>query len=326
MPSLLAVDDLKVQFPLRHGLVRAVDGVSLSVDAGEVLGLVGESGSGKSVTGFAILGLVDPPGHIVAGSIRFRGEELTGRPEAELRRLRGRDIAMVFQDPLMTLNPVLRIDTQMVEAITAHERVSARAARARARDALVAVGIASPDERLAAYPHQLSGGMRQRVAIAIALLHRPALVIADEPTTALDVTIQSQIVAQMQALCAEAGTALIWITHDLALISGFADRVAVMYAGRIVEQGPVDAVLAAPFHPYTHGLIGSLPGGGSPGAPLDQIPGLPPSPVNLPPGCAFAPRCPRADAACTAAPDNTTHPGGRAVRCWHPHAALEPVG
>jgi peptide/nickel transport system ATP-binding protein len=239
--------------------------------------------------------------------------------------MRGRDIAMVFQDPLMTLNPVLRIDTQMVEAITAHERVSARAARARARSALLAVGIASPDERLAAYPHQFSGGMRQRVAIAIALLHRPALVIADEPTTALDVTIQSQIVAQMQALCAEAGTALIWITHDLALISGFADRVAVMYAGRIVEQGPVGAVLAAPLHPYTRGLIGSLPGGGPPGATLDQIPGLPPSPMNLPPGCAFAPRCPRADAACTTAPEAVSHPGGREARCWHPHVALETV-
>jgi peptide/nickel transport system ATP-binding protein len=289
-----------------------------------VLGLVGESGSGKSVTGFAILGLTDPPGRIVAGSIRFRGEELIGRPEPELRRLRGRDIAMVFQDPLMTLNPVLRIDTQMTEAITAHERVSARAARARARAALLAVGIASPDERLMAYPHQLSGGMRQRVAIAIALLHRPALVIADEPTTALDVTIQSQIVAQMQALCAEAGTALIWITHDLALISGFADRVAVMYAGRIVEQGPVDAVLAAPLHPYTRGLIGSLPGG-TPGATLDQIPGLPPSPMSLPPGCAFAPRCPRADAACATAPAAVSHPGGRETRCWHPHAALETV-
>jgi peptide/nickel transport system ATP-binding protein len=325
MASLLAIDDLKVQFPLRDGVVRAVDGVSLGVDAGEVLGLVGESGSGKSVTGFAILGLTDPPGRIAAGSIRFRGEELVGRSEAELRRMRGRDIAMVFQDPLMTLNPVLRIDTQMVEAITAHERVSARAARARARAALLAVGIASPDERLAAYPHQLSGGMRQRVAIAIALLHRPALVIADEPTTALDVTIQSQIVSQMQALCAEAGTALVWITHDLALISGFADRVAVMYAGRIVEQGPVDAVLAAPLHPYTRGLIGSLPGGRTPGATLDQIPGLPPSPMNLPPGCAFAPRCPRADAACTTAPESVSHPGGRDVRCWHAHVALEPV-
>jgi len=325
MPSLLAIDGLKVQFPLRDGIVRAVDGVSLAVDAGEVLGLVGESGSGKSVTGFAVLGLVDPPGRISAGTIRFRGADLIGRPEAELRRMRGRDIAMVFQDPLMTLNPVLRIDTQMVEAITAHERVSARGARARARDALLAVGIASPDERLAAYPHQLSGGMRQRVAIAIALLHRPALVIADEPTTALDVTIQSQIVAQMEALCADAGTALIWITHDLALISGFADRVAVMYAGRIVEQGPVGAVLSAPLHPYTRGLIGSLLGGGAPGAPLAQIPGLPPSPMNLPPGCAFAPRCPRADATCATAPDNTAHLGGRMVRCWHPHAALETV-
>jgi peptide/nickel transport system ATP-binding protein len=326
MAPLLEVDGLKVQFPLRDGVVRAVDGVSLCVDAGEVLGLVGESGSGKSVTGFAILGLVDPPGRIAAGSIRFRGDELLGRPEAALRRLRGRDVAMVFQDPMMTLNPVLRIDTQMIEAITAHERVSPRAARARARDALVAVGIASPDERLLAYPHQLSGGMRQRVAIAIALLHRPALVIADEPTTALDVTIQSQIVAQMQALCAESGTALIWITHDLALISGFADRVAVMYAGRIVEQGPVAAVLASPLHPYTRGLIGSLLGGGAPGAPLAQIPGLPPSPMSLPPGCAFAPRCPRADAACAAAaPDVASHPGGRTVRCWHPHGALESV-
>jgi peptide/nickel transport system ATP-binding protein len=325
MPSLLEIDGLKVQFPLRDGVVRAVDGVSLGVDAGEVLGLVGESGSGKSVTGFAILGLVDPPGRIVAGAIRFRGDDLVGRPEAELRRMRGRDIAMVFQDPLMTLNPVLRIDTQMTEAITAHERVSARAARARARDALAAVGIASPDERLLAYPHQLSGGLRQRVAIAIALLHRPALVIADEPTTALDVTIQSQIVAQMQALCAESGTALIWITHDLALISGFADRVAVMYAGRIVEQGPVGAVLTASLHPYTHGLIGSLLGGGAPGAALAQIPGLPPSPMNLPPGCAFAPRCPRADGTCATAPEAVRHPGGREARCWHPHGALEPV-
>ena len=325
MAPLLEIDGLKVQFSLRDGLVRAVDGVSLAVDAGEVLGLVGESGSGKSVTGFAILGLVDPPGRIAAGAIRFRGEELVGRSEAELRGMRGRDIAMVFQDPMMTLNPVLRIDTQVVEAITAHERVSARGARARARDALVAVGIASPDERLSAYPHQLSGGMRQRVAIAIALLHRPALVIADEPTTALDVTIQSQIVAQMQALCAESGTALIWITHDLALISGFADRVAVMYAGRIVEQGPVGDVLGAPLHPYTRGLIGSLLGGGAPGAPLAQIPGLPPSPINLPPGCAFAPRCPRADGTCATAPDDTAHPGGRTVRCWHPHAALETV-
>src|SRR5205807_2548766 len=219
------------------------------------------SGSGKTVTGFSILGLVDPPGRIVAGSIRFLGEELVGASEERLRQLRGAKIAMIFQDPMMTLNPVLRIDTQMIEAITAHERVSQRAARARARAraALVAVSIASPDERLAAYPHQFSGGMRQRVAIAIALLHRPALLIADEPTTALDVTIQSQILAEVQALCGETGTALIWITHDLAVVAGLADRVAVMYACRTVEEGPVDAVLASPLHPYTRGLIGSLP-------------------------------------------------------------------
>ncbi len=325
MSAVLAVEDLRVEFPLRHGVVKAVDGVSFTVGRGEVLGLVGESGSGKTVTGFAILGLVDPPGRIVAGSVRLGGDELVGQGEAALRRRRGRDIAMVFQDPMTTLNPVLRVGTQMAEAIAAHERVSPRAARARARDALAAVGIAAPEERLAAYPHQLSGGMRQRVAIAIALLHQPAVVIADEPTTALDVTIQSQIVALMQTLCAEAGTALIWITHDLALISGFADRVAVMYAGRIVEQGPVDAVLAAPLHPYTRGLIGSLPETGRRGVPLDQIPGLPRSPLRLPPGCAFAPRCPRADPTCDVAPDVALHPGTRAVRCWHPHAVLETV-
>jgi len=219
----------------------------------------------------------------------------------------------------MTLNPVLRVDTQMVEAITAHEPVSKRAARARAAEALAAVGIADAAARLAAYPHQFSGGMRQRVAIAIALLHRPELVIADEPTTALDVTIQSQILALMQRLCAETGTALIWITHDLAVVAGLADRVAVMYAGRIVEEGPVDAVLASPLHPYTRGLIGSLPGRQPRGAPLVQIPGMPPSPVHLPPGCAFAPRCARADGACVAEPAMTAHASGRAARCWHPH-------
>ena len=323
--ATLEVRNLRTHFFTRAGVVKAVDDVSFAIARGRVLGLVGESGSGKTVTGFSITGLVDPPGRIVDGSILYQGQDLATLSEREMRNLRGNRIAMIFQDPMMTLNPVLRIDTQMIEAITAHERVSARAARARARAALAAVGIASPDQRLSAYPHQLSGGMRQRVAIAIALLHRPALVIADEPTTALDVTIQSQIVAEMQALCAEAGTALIWITHDLALISGFADRVAVMYAGRIVEQGPIDAVLAAPLHPYTRGLIGSLPGGGRPGVPLDQIPGLPPSPMHLPPGCAFAPRCPRADAACTVAPGLTRHPHGRTVRCWHPHAVLETV-
>jgi peptide/nickel transport system ATP-binding protein len=321
--SVLAVENLQTHFFTRAGVVKAVDGVSFSIARGEVLGLVGESGSGKTVTGWSILGLIDPPGRIVGGSIRLDGEELVGAPAERLRAHRGRDVAMIFQDPMMTLNPVLRIDTQMIEAITAHEAVAHDAARARARAALDAVGIASADERLRAYPHQLSGGMRQRVAIAIALLHKPQLLIADEPTTALDVTIQAQILAEVQSLCAESGTALIWITHDLAVVAGLADRVAVMYAGRIVEKGPVDAVFAQPLHPYTRGLIGSIPRRGRHGALLTQIPGMPPSPAKLPPGCAFAPRCPRADAACTEAPAMTDHGGGRAARCWHPHVDAE---
>jgi len=322
-PPVLAVSGLKTHFFLREGIVKAVDGVSLTVGRGEVLGLVGESGSGKTVTGWSIIGLLDPPGRIVEGSIRLAGEELVGCPEEKLRHYRGRKIAMIFQDPMMTLNPVLRIDTQMIEAVTAHERVSQRAARARARTALAAVGIAAPDERLKAYPHQLSGGLRQRVAIAIALLHRPLLLVADEPTTALDVTIQSQILAEVQALCGQSGTALIWITHDLAVVSGLADRIAVMYAGRIVEEGPVDAVLARPLHPYTRGLIGSAPTRHQRGAALVQIPGTPPSPAHLPPGCAFAPRCVRADTACETAPAMVAYPPDRATRCWHPHAESE---
>ena len=322
-PAVLAVENLKVHFFTRHAVIKAVDGVSFSVARGEVLGLVGESGSGKTVTGWSILGLLDPPGRIVAGSVRLDGAELVGASDETLRAHRGRDIAMIFQDPMMTLNPVLRIDTQMIEAITAHEKVSQTAARARALAALEAVGIAAARDRLAAYPHQLSGGMRQRVAIAIALLHRPQVLIADEPTTALDVTIQSQILAEVQALCAQSGTALIWITHDLAVVAGLADRIAVMYAGRIVEQGPVDAVFARPLHPYTRGLIGSIPSRGNHGATLTQIPGMPPSPAHRPAGCAFAPRCPRADAACAAEPDMAEHGEGRTARCWHPHLATE---
>jgi len=317
MTATLVVENLQTHFRTRAGVARAVDGVSFSLQRGEILGLVGESGSGKSVTGFSIIGLIDPPGAIVGGRILFQGEDLASKDEEALRRLRGRRIAMIFQDPMMTLNPVLRVDTQMVEAIRAHEQVSIAAAAARAREALVAVGIPAPDERLKAYPHQLSGGMRQRVAIAIALLHKPDLIIADEPTTALDVTIQAQILELVQRLCRESGTALIWISHDLAVVAALAQRVCVMYAGRIIESGLVDEVIDHPQHPYTRGLIGSLPGQNRRGQPLLQIPGMTPSLLNLPEGCAFRPRCDRASDACCVAPDETRH-GARVLRCHHP--------
>jgi peptide/nickel transport system ATP-binding protein len=318
-PVTLQVDGLRTYFLTKVGAVKAVDDVSFQVDRGEVLGLVGESGSGKSVTGFSVLGLVDPPGRIVGGRILFRGDDLVALPEEKWRDLRGSKIAMIFQDPMMTLNPVLRIDTQMIEAVLAHEKVGREVARQRARDALGQVGIASPDERLRAYPHQFSGGMRQRVAIATALLNRPDLIIADEPTTALDVTIQAQILYEVQKLCRETGTALIWITHDLSVVAGLADRVCVMYAGRIVEEGGIDAVLDTPLHPYTKGLIGSVPSRNRRGVPLSQIPGMTPSLLNLPLGCAFRERCPRADDACHTSPDMTVPIADRQVRCFHPH-------
>ncbi|MCA1371152.1 ABC transporter ATP-binding protein [Bradyrhizobium sp. BRP14] len=311
--ALLEVRDLQTHF----GPVKAVDGVSFSVGRGEVLGLVGESGSGKSVTGFSVIGLVDAPGTIVGGQIIFDGRDITRASRDEMRSLRGRRIAMIFQDPMMTLNPVLRIDTQLIEAVQAHEDVSRAEARARARDALGMVGIPSPDERLQAYPHQFSGGMRQRVVIAMALLHRPNFIIADEPTTALDVTIQAQIIAEMQKLVAQNHTSLIWITHDLAVVSRLADRIAVMYAGRIVETGPVSDVLARPLHPYTAGLIDSVPSRNRRGERLRQIPGMAPNVARLPAGCAFAPRCARADARCGEAVPLFTA-GMREHRCLHP--------
>jgi peptide/nickel transport system ATP-binding protein len=317
-PVTLQVENLRTHFLTKVGVVKAVDDVSFAVDRGEVLGLVGESGSGKSVTGFSVLGLVDPPGQIVGGRILFRGEDLVALPEARWRAIRGSKIAMIFQDPMMTLNPVLRIDTQMIEAVLAHDTVDRQTARRRARDALGQVGIPSPDERLRAYPHQLSGGMRQRVTIAIALLNRPELIIADEPTTALDVTIQAQILYEAQKLCREAGTALIWITHDLSVVAGLADRVCVMYAGRIVEQGDIDAVLDHPVHPYTRGLIGSVPSRNRRGQPLRQIVGMTPSLLNLPAGCAFRERCPQAAEVCLAEPDITAPVPDRLVRCFRP--------
>ena len=321
---VLSVEGLKTHFFTKAGVVKSVDDVSFEIGRGEVLGIVGESGSGKSVTGFSIMGLVDPPGRVVAGSIRFGGRDLVGLPEAEMRALRGRRIAMIFQDPMMTLNPVLRIDTQMIEAITAHEQVEADSARQRARDALGMVGIPSPEERLKAYPHQFSGGMRQRVAIAIALLHHPELIIADEPTTALDVTIQAQILYEVQRLVREQDTAMIWITHDLSVVAGLADRVCVMYAGRIVESGSVGDVIDRSMHPYTHGLIGSVPSRNPRGRPLAQIPGMAPTPSDLPAGCAFRPRCPRAGEACLAEPPNVEPAPGRTLRCFNP-VELEPA-
>ncbi|MFD2236904.1 ABC transporter ATP-binding protein [Aureimonas populi] len=323
MTALLQVTDLKTHFFTRDGVAKAVDGVSLRLDKGEILGLVGESGSGKSVTGFSLLGLVDPPGRVVSGEIAFAGIDLVKGGEKAMRGLRGKRIAMIFQDPMMTLNPVLRVDTQMIETVQAHEKVSRATARERARQALVQVGISAPDERLESYPHQFSGGMRQRVAIAIALLHKPDLIIADEPTTALDVTIQAQILAEVQKLCAETGTALIWITHDLAVVSGLADRLAVMYAGRIVEEGPTAEIIANPIHPYTRGLIASVPHGKPHGSMLEQIKGMTPSLLNLPRGCTFAPRCPRADAACAQEPALEEKAPGRLARCVHPHGPAQ---
>ncbi|WP_377840298.1 ABC transporter ATP-binding protein [Bosea sp. UC22_33] len=316
MAPVLSVENLETQFASSAGLVRAVDGVSFSVDRGEILGLVGESGSGKSITGFSILGLIEPPGRVAGGRILFQGEDLVGLPTERLRRLRGKKIAMIFQDPMMTLNPVLSIETQMVEAVLAHDAVSREEARKRSRDALGLVGIPSPEERLKAYPHQFSGGMRQRVAIAIALLHRPDLIIADEPTTALDVTIQGQILFEVRRLASEFGMALIWISHDLGVVASLADRIAVMYAGRIVETGATDDVLDRPAHPYTRGLMEALPANAARGERLHPIPGLSPSPLARPAGCAFRTRCFAASEICREEP--VLQGASHSFRCHHP--------
>jgi peptide/nickel transport system ATP-binding protein len=315
---ILSVNGLTTVFETRIGTLTAVNDVSFTVGPGEVLGLVGESGSGKTITGFSILGLIDRPGAIRAGEIWLKGTDLRKLAPDALRRLRGDRIAMIFQDPMMTLNPVLRIDTQLIETILAHRDVSRGRAREMAEAALAQVGIPSPAERLRAYPHELSGGMRQRVVIAAALMLEPDLIVADEPTTALDVTIQSQILFEMQKLMAARQTALIWITHDLTVVAGLAHRVAVMYAGRIVETGPVDDVLDQPAHPYTHGLIHSIPSATARGQRLAPIRGMTPSLIHLPEGCAFAPRCGRADAACGTAPAATDIAPGRWLRCHHP--------
>ncbi|HEX4944905.1 MAG TPA: ABC transporter ATP-binding protein [Usitatibacteraceae bacterium] len=320
---LLQVRGLRTVFHLADGAWAAVDGVDLEVDRGQVLGLVGESGSGKTVTGFSIVGLVDPPGEVIAGEVIFAGEDLRHAPEARLRELRGDRIAMIFQDPMMTLNPVLTIGEQMAEAVLEHGGTDEAAALSLAGEALTRVGIASAGSRLKQYPHEFSGGMRQRVAIATALLNKPDLIIADEPTTALDVTIQGQILFEMQKLARETGAALVWITHDLAVVAELADRIAVMYAGRIVEAGTLAEVLDNPRHPYTRGLLDSVPDVGVRGQRLAQIDGMAPRLDTRPAGCAFAPRCPRASARCREVDPPETAEAGRRYRCHHPLAQGE---
>lgn len=320
-PPLLEVQDLRVEFPTRRGTLRALDGVTLSINRGEILGVVGESGAGKSLTGAAIIGLLERPGRIAAGHIRFDGQRIDTLSQSAMRPIRGKQIGAIFQDPLTTLNPLYTVGRQLTETMQAHLPLSDREARTRAVRWLEDVGIPAAAQRLDAYPHQFSGGMRQRVVIALALCAEPRLVIADEPTTALDVTIQAQILSEMQSLCARFGTALVWITHDLSVIAGLADHIAVMYAGRIVEKGTVDQVLDAPMHPYTDGLIGSVPSRTPRGERLRGIPGLTPSVLNLPAGCAFRTRCARRTEVCDTDPPEIEVAQGHAHRCFHPISA-----
>jgi len=298
MSHLLEVKDLEVKFALRQGELTAINGISFSLDKGERLGIVGESGAGKSVTGFAIINLLSKPGYISAGKVLFEEKELNQLPEEEMRRIRGNRIGMIFQDPMMTLNPVLTIRTQMVETVLAHQKVSNAEALDIALEKLRKVHIPSPQKRLNQYPHEFSGGMRQRIVVAIALLTNPALIIADEPTTALDVTIQAEIMDLLQELCQSDNMGLILITHDLAVVSQVTERIAVMYAGKIVELGSTQAVIDNPAHPYTKGLIKALPGSLQPGSRLNQIPGMMPTLTDIPPGCAFHPRCSISGAVC----------------------------
>lgn len=325
MAPVLSVRGLTTVFGHGAQELRALDGVDLTVNAGEIVALVGESGSGKSLTGFSINGLLPAAARVTGGSMKLGDTDLRRLTQGEMRHVRGRQVGMIFQDPMMTLNPVLRVETQMRDALLAHVSLPRAKVRARLVAALAEVGIAAPEQRLRAWPHELSGGMRQRVAIATALLHGPELVIADEPTTALDVTIQGQILALAQRLCRERGTALVWITHDLAVVAGLADRVSVMYAGRVVEEGPVDAVLDTPAHPYTRGLIDSVAASQPNGARLPMIPGRMPLLSDLPQGCAFAARCARRSAVCDAArPEPHPTGAGQTVRCHHP--LTEPAG
>jgi len=312
----LEVRHLRVDFPTRRGTLVAVDDVSFQIGEGEVLGVVGESGAGKSLTGAAVIGLLEPPGRIAQGEVLLDGERIDDLPYERLRRLRGKRIGMVFQDPLTSLNPLYTIGRQLVETITTHEDMSAGQARQRAIDLLAEVGIPSPAQRIDQYPHQFSGGMRQRVVIALALCANPRVVIADEPTTALDVSIQAQIIKLLKRLCEEHGAAVMLITHDMGVIAETADRVAVMYAGRIVEVGPVREVIKQAKHPYTEGLMGSIPMVGHDMGKLAQIEGSMPRLTEIPPGCPFHPRCPSAFERCRRERPELMPVGGSQAACW----------
>ncbi len=315
MSVMLQVENLNTYFDTRKGLVKAVDGISFSIDKGEILGIVGESGAGKSITGFSLINLIDSPGEIVEGKILFDGVDLTRLDEDELSKIRGGDISMIFQDPQMSLNPVITIGKQLIETVTFHNpEISKQDAHKKAVEMLELVGIPAPEKRMTSYPHQLSGGMKQRVVIAMALINSPKLLIADEPTTALDVTIQAQILYLMKKLTQEYHSSLVLITHDIGVVAQMCDKVAVMYAGRIVEYGSNQDVLYNPKHPYTKGLIQCLPKLNEEKARLYQIPGVMPSLLHLSDGCYFRDRCPYADDECQVYPETITIEG-RTVSC-----------
>ena len=313
---LLEVRHLRVEFPTRRGNLLALDDVSFDIAPGEILGVVGESGAGKSLTGSAIIGLLDPPGRIAGGEIRFEGRRIDKLPYEQMRKVRGRHIGAIFQDPLTSLNPLYTIGEQLVETIRTHLDVSASQAQQRAIRLLEETGIQAAAQRFHQYPHQFSGGMRQRVVIALALAAEPKLIIADEPTTALDVSVQAQIISLLKRLCKEHGAAAMLVTHDMGVIAESCDRVAVMYAGRIVEIGPVQDVIHAPAHPYTVGLMGSIPAMDEDRERLLQIDGAMPRLNAIPSGCAFHPRCPHAFARCRAERPDLLDAGATRAACW----------
>ena len=313
---LLQVKNLRVEFNTRRGTLVAIDDVSFDIAPGEVLGVVGESGAGKSITGTAIIGLLEPPGRIAGGEILLEGKRIDNLPTEEMRKIRGRRIGAIFQDPLTSLNPLYTIGHQLTETIQTHLPMNAAQARARAIELLGEVGIPAPERRIDHYPHQFSGGMRQRVVIALALCANPQLIIADEPTTALDVSIQAQIITLMKRLCRDNGTAVMLVTHDMGVIAETADRVAVMYAGRIAEIGPVQEVIHNPQHPYTAGLMASIPALGQEVERLSQIEGSMPRLNAIPTGCAFNPRCPRVFGRCTVERPSLLPAGKSLAACW----------